>query len=91
MLEYRVLRRTFGSKSDEMIRGSRKLHTEKLHNLYFSPNIIRMIKSRTGLQGTHGGEERIAFQWESQKEIDNLEDKDVGRRMILRWILDRMG
>jgi hypothetical protein len=26
--------------------GCRKLHNEELHNLYFSPNIIRMIRSR---------------------------------------------
>jgi hypothetical protein len=42
----RVLRRIFGQKRDDVIRGSRKLHNEKLHNLYSSPSIIRMIKSR---------------------------------------------
>jgi hypothetical protein len=31
---------------DEIIGGWRKLHNEELHNLYSSPNIIRMIKSR---------------------------------------------
>jgi hypothetical protein len=41
-----VLRRLFGLKGDEVIRGWRKLHNEELHNLYFSPNIIRVIKSR---------------------------------------------
>jgi hypothetical protein len=41
-----VLRRTFGPKRDEIIKGWRKLHNEQLHNLYFSPNTIRMIKSR---------------------------------------------
>jgi hypothetical protein len=30
---------------DEIIRGWRKLHNEKLNNLYHSPNIIRMFKS----------------------------------------------
>jgi hypothetical protein len=31
-----VLRRIFGPKRDKMIGGWRKLHTEELHNLYFS-------------------------------------------------------
>jgi hypothetical protein len=33
-------------KRDEVTGGWRKLHTEELHNLYSSPSIIRMIKSR---------------------------------------------
>jgi hypothetical protein len=41
-----VLRRIFGPKSDEEMRDWRKLHNQKLHNLYSSPRIIRMIKSR---------------------------------------------
>jgi hypothetical protein len=50
----------------------RKLHNEELHNLYSSPNIIRMIKSRRmrwagyvarmGRRGMH-----IGYWWESQK------------------------
>jgi hypothetical protein len=46
VFENRVLRRIFGSKRDEVTGGSRKLHNEELHNLYNSPSIIRMIKSR---------------------------------------------
>jgi hypothetical protein len=46
VFENRVLRRTFGSKRDEMTGGWRKLHNEDLHNLYSSSNVIRMIKSR---------------------------------------------
>jgi hypothetical protein len=41
-----VLRRIFGIKSGEIMGDWRKLHNEELHNLYSSPNIIRMIKSR---------------------------------------------
>jgi hypothetical protein len=40
----RMLRRIFGPKKDEVIAGWGKLHNEELHNLYFSPDIIRMIK-----------------------------------------------
>jgi hypothetical protein len=46
VFENRVLRRIFGPKGDEVTGGWRKLHNEELHNLYSSPNIIRMIKSR---------------------------------------------
>jgi hypothetical protein len=42
----RVLRRIFGLKRDEVIGGWRKVHNEELHNLHFSPSIIRIIKSR---------------------------------------------
>jgi hypothetical protein len=35
-----------GPKGDEVTEGCRKLHNEGLHNLYSSPSIIRMIKSR---------------------------------------------
>jgi hypothetical protein len=40
-----VLRRIFGPKRDETVVGRRKLHNEELHNLYSSPNVIRMMKS----------------------------------------------
>jgi hypothetical protein len=46
VFENRVLRRIFGLRRDEVTGGCRKLLNEKLHNLYSSPNIIRMIKSR---------------------------------------------
>jgi hypothetical protein len=46
MFENRVLRRIFGSKGDEVTGEWRKLHNEELQNLYCSPNVIRMIKSR---------------------------------------------
>jgi hypothetical protein len=46
MFENRVLRRIFGLKRDEVIGGWRKVHHREVHNLYCSPNIIRMMKSR---------------------------------------------
>jgi len=45
VFENRVLRRVFGPKSDEATGEWTKLHNEEL-NLFFSPNIIREIKSR---------------------------------------------
>jgi hypothetical protein len=41
-----VLRRIFGPKRDEVTGGWRKLHNEKLRDLYSSPSIIRIINSR---------------------------------------------
>jgi hypothetical protein len=46
IFENRVLRRIFGPKSDEVTGEWRKLHYEELNNLYPSPNIVRVIKSR---------------------------------------------
>jgi hypothetical protein len=46
VFENRVLRRIFGPKRDEVAGEWRKLHSEGLHILYSSPNIIRQIKSR---------------------------------------------
>jgi hypothetical protein len=46
VFENRVLRRIFGSKRGEMTGGWRKLRNEELRNLYSSPSIIRIIKSR---------------------------------------------
>jgi hypothetical protein len=42
----KVLRKIFGPNKDEVIGGWRKQDNEEVHNLYSSPIIIRMIKSR---------------------------------------------
>jgi hypothetical protein len=76
VFENRVLRRIYGPKRDEVTGGWRKLHNEKLHNLYASSSIIRMIKSkrmkwaghvaRVGRGGVH-----IGYWWKCQKEKDH--------------------
>jgi ribosomal protein L10 len=41
----RMLKRILGPIKEEMVRGCRKLHNKELHNLYSSPNIVKMIKA----------------------------------------------
>jgi hypothetical protein len=48
MFENGVLRRIFGPKREERAGDWRRLHNGELHNLYTSPNIIRVVKSRMG-------------------------------------------
>jgi hypothetical protein len=62
---------------------------EELHNLYSSPNIIRMIKSRrVRLAGHVAPMGRrgmlIGYWWESQKETDHYEDQGVGGWTVLK-------
>jgi hypothetical protein len=64
VFENRILRRIFGSKWDVVTGEWRKLHSEELHNLYSSPNIIRQVKSRRMWWAEHVarvGEERKVY------------------------------
>jgi hypothetical protein len=45
VFENRVLRRVFGPRRDEVTGEWRKLHNEELNDLYFLPNIVRVVKS----------------------------------------------
>jgi len=46
VFEKKVLRRIFGPRRDEITGEWWRLHNEELNDLYFSPNIVRVIKSR---------------------------------------------
>jgi hypothetical protein len=71
----RVLRRIFGPKRDELTGGWRQLHNEELHDLYSSPSVIRMIKSRRMRLVGHVAHTRrgmhIGFWLQSRKERDH--------------------
>jgi hypothetical protein len=59
-----VLRRIFGPKRDEATGEWRRLHNEELNDLYSSPNIIRVIRSRRMRWAGHiarMGEKRGAY------------------------------
>jgi hypothetical protein len=57
VFENRVLRSIFGPKRDEVTGEWRKLLNEELRDLYSSPSIIKIIKSRRSTKG--GEEERL--------------------------------
>jgi hypothetical protein len=64
VFENRVLRRIFGPKRDEVIGEWRKLHSKELRDLYSSPSIIRIIKSRRMRWAGHvarKGDKRTAY------------------------------
>ena len=86
----KVLRRIFGPKKDEVTREWRKLNNEELNNLYFSPNTVRVIKSRrmrwAGHVAVRGrGEAYTGIWWGILKERDYLGNPGVDGR-VLRWI-----
>jgi len=64
VFENMVLRRIFGPRRDEVTGKWRRLHNEELSDLYSSPNIVRVIKSRRMRWAGHVGrmgEERGAY------------------------------
>jgi len=46
VVENGVLKRISGRMTDEVKSSMKKIHTEKLHNLYLSPSIVMVIKLR---------------------------------------------
>jgi len=74
-----VLRRIFGPKTDEVTGEWRKLHNEELNNLYSSPNIVRVIKSRRIRWEVH-----IARMGEGRGMYRVLVEKPEGRRPLGR-------
>jgi hypothetical protein len=89
MSENRVLRRIFGSKRDEVTKEWRKLQIEELNDLYSSPSIFRVIKSRRMRWAGHVarmGESRVVYRVLVGKPEgkNHLRDPFVDGRLILR-------
>jgi hypothetical protein len=80
VFENKVLRRIFGPKRDEVTRGWRKLHKEELRDLYSSPSISRIIKSRRVRWAGH-----VARMEEKRNAYRLLVGKPE-RKRPLRWV-----
>jgi hypothetical protein len=85
VFEDRVLRRITGPKRDEVTGEWRKLHNKELHDLYSSPSIIRMIKSRRMRSAGH-----VARMEEKRNAYRLLVGKPEGKRSLgrprRRWV-----
>ena len=90
--ENRALRRIFGPKKYEVRLEWRQLHNEGLNDVYTSPNIIRVIKSRrmrwTG-NVARTGERPVAYtilgRWEENIEMD-LEEVGCSEWNGFMWL-----
>jgi hypothetical protein len=88
VFENRVLRIIFGSRRVEMEGKWRKLNNEEFNDLYFSPNIVRVIKSRRTRWAEHVASMEIvevhtSFWVGNRRERDYLEDPNLDGILIL--------
>jgi hypothetical protein len=88
-----VLRRMFGHKRDEVTREWRKLHNEEFNDMYCSPDIVWVIKSRrlrwvvhVVRIGERKGVYRVMGKPEALRQRDSLKDSDVDGCIILRLL-----
>jgi hypothetical protein len=81
----RVLRKIFGPKRNKVTGERRKLHNEELHDLYSSPSIIRIMKSRSMRWAEH-----VARMGEKRNAYRLLVGKPEGKRPLgiprRRWV-----
>jgi len=91
VFEYRVLRKIFGHKRDEVTGECRKLYELELNDLYSSPGIfsgdqIKKNEISVACSMHGGGEVYTGFWWGNLRESDLLEYPGVGGGIILKWI-----
>jgi hypothetical protein len=79
VFENRMLRRVLGPKRDEVTGEWRKLHNEKLNDLYSLPSIVRVVKSRKMRWAGH-----VAHMVEERGVHRVLVEKPEGKRQLWR-------
>lgn len=79
--------RMYGCKKDEPWRPCRKLNNEKLHNLYSSPNIIRVMKSSKMKCGINKREINTKFKETTRNTYMYIA---ISQDTILKWILKKL-
>jgi hypothetical protein len=79
VFENRVLRRIFGPKRCEVTGEWRKLHNKKVHDLYSSPSIIRIMKLRRMRWAGH-----VARMGKKRNMYRLLVGKPEGKRRLIR-------
>jgi hypothetical protein len=87
VFENKVLRRILGPKRDEVTGGWRKLHNEEFRDLYTSPSIIGIFKSRRMRWAGH-----VALMGEKRNAYRLLMGKPEGKRPLgkqrRRWVVN---
>ena len=91
VFENRALRRIFGPRGEEVTAAWRKWHNEELNDMYCSPNIVQVIKTRKMRwvgHIAHMGERRGLYRvwWGNLRERDHLGNPGIDGRILLRCI-----
>jgi hypothetical protein len=94
VFENRVLRRIFGSKRDNVTGEWRRLYKEELKDLYSSPIVVRVIKSRRMRWTEHVHRIRARRDTDSVLKRKFQGNRPVGKprvdgRIILKWIFEK--
>ena len=76
--ENKVLRRIFGPRRDEVTGNWRRMHDEELNDLYCSPNIVRVIKSRRMRWAGH------VARMDEERGVYRVLGKPEGRKLLGR-------
>jgi hypothetical protein len=93
MLENMVLSKISGPKKEEVKREGRKLLSKRLRDIYPSPNIVRVMKSRkvrraepAALMGENKNTYKVLVE-EAEGKYHSEDLDTAGRILILKWIL----
>jgi hypothetical protein len=94
VFENMVTRKIFGPKRGEVTEEWRRVHHEKLYDLYSTPDIIWMIKLK--IMRWAGPMARVAkrrmytgFLWLNLREMNYLKGVGVERRIIFKWLFKK--